>query len=753
MPATSATTISLGLCYHGPFAQTGDRCPPMYCIQVVVALPLWQRFDYRVSAAEYARLQPGMRVRVSFGRRLLVGMVVAKTPTSASPEPSLKPIEAILDTQPLLSPALLELARFAADYYKHPPGEVYLQALPVLLRQGAAAHSEPELRWHESALGRLHEPASLPKAPRQRAAWQALRDEPAGLSLQMAQVLGIELRDLRALAKRGYAETRSHQPLPPAMHGLADAALPANAEQALARDSVLADQGFQVSLLQGITGSGKTEVYLQIIERILERGQQALVLVPEISLTPQTLQRFRQRFLCPVLGLHSGLSDRERLHAWQQAAEGRAGIIIGTRSALFTPLPRLGLIIVDEEHDPSFKQGEGFRYHARDLAVVRARLENIPIVLGSATPSLESLHNVELGRYRLLHLRLRSNQLQLPRLHLLEMRGLNLYEGLAPSALQSLQEHLERGHQVLVFLNRRGYAPILLCHDCGWRMPCPRCSTSPVWHRRLGRVVCHHCGISQALPERCGACGSRDLRPLGIGTEKLQEALSLRFPDFPLWRIDRDSVRSPRELELRLQAIHRHQPGILLGTQMLAKGHHFAAVTLVLIVDIDAALFATDFRALERCAQLIIQVAGRAGRGNHAGEVILQTHHREHPLLQLLVEQGYESFAAALLSERAAMGLPPYSHQALLLAQGPQAQQAEDHLTALATHVPAHLAPYGVIAAPIERKAGLFRAHLLLQSASRPALQQALQTLVHACQEDKPARLRCWIDVDPQDLS
>ncbi len=726
---------------------------PTPCIQVVVALPLWQAFDYRVTPQEHARLRIGMRVRVNFGRRQVTALVTALHASSDGHPRDLRAIDAILDDEAVLTPALLELAQFAADYYRHPAGEVLFQALPVLLRQGESAQIAPELRWYETALGRLGQPDLLRTAPRQRLAWQSLREESAGLSAQMAQVLGITTRDLRALEKRGYAEQRAIAPPPPVLCGLAESALPANAEQAHARDSVLADTGFQVSLLAGVTGSGKTEVYLQIIERLLERGQQALVLVPEISLTPQTLQRFRQRFLCPVLGLHSGLSDRERLHAWQQARAGHVGIVVGTRSALFTPLPRLGIIIVDEEHDPSFKQGDGFRYHARDLAVVRARIEKIPIVLGSATPALESLHNAQRGRYRLLRLQHRSNRHPPPALRLLDLRHQPLCEGMAESVLLRLQEHLDAAHQVLVFLNRRGYAPVLLCHDCGWRLPCPRCSTTPVWHRRLGRVICHHCGISQPLPQRCAACGSQDLRPLGIGTEKLQEMLAQRFPHHPLWRIDRDSIRSPRELEHTLQSIHRHEPGILLGTQMLAKGHHFAAVTLVVIVDIDAALFASDFRALERCAQLVIQVAGRAGRGDHPGEVLLQTHCSDHPLLQTLVDAGYESFAAALLDERAAMGLPPFGHQALLIAQGRDGEQAQSYLAELAQRLPAEIAPFGAMPAPIERKAGDFRAHLLLQSPSRQALHTALASLQQRLNEARPAHLRCWIDVDPQDLS
>ncbi len=723
-----------------------------HIVHVAVPVPLRQIFDYLAPAAMLTSLQPGVRVRVSFGRRSLIGVVCDIHNTSTLPQGHLKLIEEVLDQEPALTPALFKLAQFASTYYFHPIGEVLAQALPVALRHGDPVEAEPDLRWRPTPLGMLLAKESLQRAPRQMAALQLLRDDPQGISREFAQVFGVTTRDLATLVKRGWAEVYEHeepQGLPSAQ--LAQPALPASQEQKLAIERVLNTTGFQTFLLEGITGSGKTEVYLQIIAEVLQRGRQALVLVPEISLTPQTVARFQHRFRCPVVSLHSGLSDKERMNAWRRARHGQAGIIIGTRSALFTPMRHPGIIILDEEHDASFKQAEGFKYHARDLAIVRARIENIPILLGSATPSLESLHNALRSRYVHLRLKQRSNHASLPVFHRVDLRQKKLDEGLAPETLERIQRHLKQNRQVLVFVNRRGYAPVILCHDCGWRVPCPHCSTLPTLHKAEACILCHHCGFRQPIPLRCTSCGSRDLRPLGVGTERLQGVLERHFPNFPLWRIDRDAVRNQRALQKVMDDVHRNEPGLLLGTQMLAKGHHFAAVGLVVIVDADSGLFSADFRGPERCVQMIEQVAGRAGRAGQAGEVLLQTHEPEHPLLTTLLTQGYSALARQLLEERRSLQLPPWSYQALLHAQSNQREATLEFLKQV-HDITTEASPYGPIMAPIEKKAGLFRAHLLLQSTKRADLHTALERLNGPDAPLLPDRVRWWLDVDPQDL-
>ncbi len=458
-----------------------------------------------------------------------------------------------------------------------------------------------------------------------------------------------------------------------------------NAEQRQALVAIDRKAGqFQPWLLFGITGSGKTEIYLQAIASVLARGEQALVLVPEIGLAPQTVARFRARFQTEIAVLHSGRNERERLEAWRAARSGQAGIVIGTRSAVFTPLARPGLIIVDEEHDLSFKQHEGFRYHARDLAVRRAQLESTPIVLGSATPSLESLANARLGRYELLELKERAAGASMPVFKLIDLRQQKLQDGFSDLLLQAVKTTLARGEQVLVFINRRGFAPLLLCHDCGWQAHCRRCDARPTLHRSPVRLHCHHCGSESAPPVQCPSCGSADLRAVGLGTERAEELLGKRFPKVPLFRVDRDSTRRKDALSQLYHEIHSAGPALLVGTQMLAKGHHFPKVTLVAILDVDGGLFGADFRAPEHMAQLILQVAGRAGRADKPGLVLLQTHQPEHPLLHELITAGYSAFAERVLEERRQLGLPPFGHLALIRAEATDAARPMTFLQQIA---------------------------------------------------------------------
>jgi len=556
----------------------------------------------------------------------------------------------------------------------------------------------------------------------------------------------------RALAKRGVVERIALDHQVPVAH--ASAGPPPNPEQAAAIAAITGARGFGAYLLDGVTGSGKTEVYLQAIVDCLARGRQALVLVPEIGLTPQTLARFRSRLGIAVHVLHSGLNDNERARVWAAAARGEAQVIVGTRSAVFTPLPNAGLIVVDEEHDGSYKQQDGIRYHARDFALVRAKALDVPVVLGSATPSLESLHNAHAGRYTHLRLKQRAGEARPPRVRVLDVRKRPLKDGLSAEVMEGIGQHLAAGHQVLVFKNRRGYAPVLLCHDCGWTAPCKRCDAPMTVHAGGRRLQCHHCGARQPAPLACPDCASLALQPQGIGTERLEEHLAEAFADFPVIRIDRGTTNRRDALETQLATLG-DRAGILVGTQILAKGHDLPKLTLVVVVGIDEGLFSADFRASEKLAQQLIQVAGRAGRARDPGEVWLQTHHPGHPLLETLVNGGYHPFAQAELNQRQAAGFPPFAHLALMRAEAQQVEHANAFLLAARKLLGEQdmVEAFGPMPAPMPRRAGYQRTQLLLSAAQRPPLHGVLAQLVPQLYALPEARKVRWsLDVDPTDL-
>lgn len=733
----------------------------MKLIQVALPSPLRQVFDYRVPDG-IAVPAAGVRVRVPFGRQQLIGLVMTEVMQSDVPSGKLKAVSEVLDAEPALPPTLWALARWAATYYQHPLGDALSQMLPVLIRQGEALLPTPPRLWRLTPRGLALAADGLRRAARQQQAWQVLHEHEHGLGDTALQALGVSREALSALQEKELVEIVSAEPahvasaMPSATNLLAEAPLTLNPEQAAALSVLTAQSGFRVTLLQGVTGSGKTEVYLQHIEQVLQAGRQVLVLVPEIGLTPQTLARFRARFRCPLAVLHSGLSDRERLQAWRAARAGEVSLIIGTRSAVFTPMARPGLIIVDEEHDLSFKQQEGFRYHGRDVAVRRAQLEGTPIVLGSATPALESIANVQAGRYQRLALTQRAGGAQAPQVRCLDLRGQTLQDGLCSAARTAIGDTLKRGEQVLVFINRRGYAPVMLCHDCGWQAECSRCDARPTLHRDPVRLHCHHCGFEQSPPRQCPTCNSTDLRPVGVGTERLEQALMAAHPGIPVHRVDRDSTRRKGALQGLLDEIHKPGPAILVGTQMLAKGHHFPRVTLVLIPDVDGALFSADFRGGERLAQLLVQVAGRAGRGDTPGQMWLQTHQPDHPLLMTLLSQGYIAAARDLLKERQLLGLPPAGHLALLRAEATRAELPLAFLQQAAVAIVQGqygVQAWGPVPAPMARKAGLSRVHLLLKADDRKALHALLTTLVPWLDALPSARQVRWsLDVDPQEL-
>ncbi len=749
----------------------------MAIVQVAVAAPLPDIFDYlhpRLGTAHSI----GQRVVVPFGRGHRVGIIVGLSSESAIAPERLKPIERCLDPEPLVSAEDIDLIRWAADYYRCPPGEAIFSALPARLRRPLPGSGPEPKGWRPTAEGKIFPLQQLARAPRQAAALAALQAQGAGLAdASLRERIGDSRPALKALEAKGLIERCSVSPatkgLDPQTTTSVPASLPVdtsgasasqeprtapslNSEQQAAVEAMSQDSGFNCYLLDGVTGSGKTEVYIRLIDAALEQGRQILVLVPEIGLTPQLAERFAHRISAERAVLHSGLAEREREIAWRRAARGQARLVLGTRSAIFTPLPDLGLLIVDEEHDVSLKQQDGFRYSARDLAVRRAQISRCPVVLGSATPSLETLRNAERGRYQHLRLRRRAGGAQAPRFLLADVRSQPLITGLSHALLTRMSAVIEAGNQVLLFLNRRGFAPVLTCHDCGWISVCQHCDARMTLHRGHGQLTCHHCGDQRPLPVQCPYCESPDLRPLGQGTERVEDSLRQRFPGIPLARIDRDNTRRKGELERLLAAARDGAYPILLGTQMLAKGHHLPGVTLVGILDLDHGLYGSDFRATERMAQLLIQVAGRAGRAERPGTVLVQTRHPDHPLLIRLLRQGYAAFAAAALSERAEARLPPFSFQALLRADSRTEQLALDFLRGARTLAlalePGPVEIWGPAPASMERRAGRYRAQLLLQCKERGPLHGLIDRLLPVLRsQSKRHRLRWSIDIDPQE--
>jgi primosomal protein N' (replication factor Y) len=719
-------------------------------LRVALPVPLPRLFDYLPPG--HGKALPGCRVRVPFGRGRRIGLIVARGEHSSWPADQLKHIHAVIDDTPLFGAELLDSLRWAGDYWLGAPGEVVFGALPVALR-GAKAPPETGIEaWSITEVGQT-ELAAGKRRGRSRALLETL-----GAGTRTAQVLDGELSGWRAAARRlARAGLLERTWLAPAdLPRPAIAGPPLNPHQQQAVDAVLAaGTGFHALLLDGVTGSGKTEVYLTLARRALARGRQVLLLVPEIGLTPQSVRRLRERLGTDVDVLHSGLAAGERARAWWRARKGEARVIVGTRSAVFTPLPRAGLILVDEEHDSSYKQHEGFRYHARDLAIVRARALGVPIVLGSATPSLETLANVAAGRYQRLHLPRRTGVWQAPRIQVIDIRSKRLQHGLSAPLIEAIGETVARDEQVLVFRNRRGYAPILMCHACGWHARCPRCDRPMTLHAGRQRLACHHCGREQRIPVTCPDCGEAPLRARGFGTERLEEALKARFADVPVHRVDRESIRRHGAFDTLLEGLDEGRAAILIGTQILAKGHDLANLTLVAITSVDEGLFSVDFRASERLAQLVVQVAGRAGRARKPGRVLLQTHQPDHPFLHILLEKGYAGAAQELIEERRVLQLPPFASQALLRAEDGERDRVNGFLTAAreALRDPASVRVLGPMPAPMPLRAGRHRGQLLLEADRRGDLKPVLHAWHGRLWELPEARRVRWsIDVDPVDL-
>lgn len=701
-------------------------------------------------------LSPGMRVRVPFGTREMLGVLLSVNETPQVAIDKLKPALEVIDETPLLSPVLLRLCQWIHDYYHHPIGEVMAMALPKLLRQARPATIERETCFVLTELGEAALVSGNQRAKKQIALLESVKNKTA-LSKKDLRDLGFSSQQLKAVVEKKWLAEQLQKTGPISKELIVHQRKTLNAKQQQAVEAINAVKGFAAFLLQGVTGSGKTEVYLQAIEKVLGEKKQALVLVPEIGLTPQTVRRFANRFNVAVGVLHSELSDSERMQVWLKAKAGHYAIIIGTRSAIFTPLPALGIIIVDEEHDLSFKQQSGCRYSARDVAVVRARFENIPVVLGSATPSLESFYNVERQRYQLLQLPERAGDAKPPTVRVVDCRKQSLNAGMSETLINDMRRHLDAGGQVMLFLNRRGYAPVLMCHGCGDVMNCPRCDAKLTLHQFPKRLVCHHCEFTQKPLRICQSCHQSELMPVGQGTARIEEALVELFPDRRVLRVDRDTTSSKNSLAQKLKLIQEGKADILIGTQMLAKGHHFPNLTLSVILDADSGLFSIDFRAIERMAQLIVQVAGRSGREEKAGEVIIQTHQPEHPALQLLLKEGFAALAKKTLQERRHISLPPFNYLVLVRARALKQSQPVEFLkearALLEEKGGDKLTLLGPVPAPMEKKAGRFRSQLLIQSASRADIQKYLTESIKTISELPSARRVSWsVDVDPLEI-
>lgn len=729
-----------------------------YRIRVAVPAHVYDCFDYQISAEDYARAHVGARVAVPFGPRNLIGVIMEKLALDAPSNPKfkLKSIQALLDDDAILDGKVLTLLTWAAQYYQFPIGEVVQSALPTLLRQGKPY----DLLAHMWRLQDQHAEDKIKRSEKQQHAYKILKLHPAGTSENILNLAGIETATLKALEKKGICEAYLEQKdFSPQSMSLAQMPLTANPDQKHAIQQVLKSlSSYHAYLLDGLTGSGKTEVYLQIMHEVLKQGKQVLVLVPEIGLTPQTISRFQSRFHCHIALLHSGLTDAKRLQAWQSAQMGKASIILGTRSAIYTPLHNLGLIILDEEHDLSFKQQEGFRYHARDVALYRAHLENCPIILGSATPSMESYALVNQGKLTCLELNERAGTALLPKLHILDLKLGRKQHGFSQFLLDEMHKRLARKEQVLIFLNRRGYAPVLICESCAWQAKCPHCDANFTLHTQpYQHLHCHHCGTIHRVPDHCPQCQHTELKPIGMGTAKVEESLKELFPEFDVIRVDRDSTSRVGSWQKIYDRIQKSEPVILLGTQMLAKGHHFPYVSLVAILDIDSGLLSVDFRAPERTAQLIVQVAGRAGRGEKKGDVYLQTLRPEHPLLHTLVDGDYRQFARQTLKERQQALFPPYRYAALIRCESKSQEQNQQYLTEHAQQLrqisELNIDIWGPIPAPMERKAGRYQAHMVLLSKDRARLHYYLRAWWQNMLQHKPASMKLSLDVDPQEFS
>jgi len=731
----------------------------MPIVRVALDIPLPTLFDYTVDESVVA----GQRVIVPFGRRQMVGVVMECTATSDMSPERIKLVTQVLHDSAPLSAGLLDLLRFCSDYYRYSIGQTVLSALPVRLRSGKPVISKPILSYCLSASGAALDLESFPKRKVvQRRILVKLAEQPCNLAQLKALSASVGAQ-LKVLVAEEWVESFTGDLLPSTGSGRTVASIQKHtfdnahaltSEQQLAVDNVTQTSGFACFLLHGITGSGKTEVYVHLMHHVLLRGGQVLLLVPEINLTPQLEQYFCSRFPdVNLISLHSGLSEGERLHNWQQAQVGTAQIVLGTRLSVFAELPKLALIIVDEEHDSSFKQQDGLRYSARDVAIFRANQRGVAIVLGSATPSLESYHNAQSGRYRMLKLSGRALATAcLPAVRFVNINQTVMHHGISENLLREIEQRIARKEQSLLFINRRGYAPVLMCTSCGWLSGCKHCAGKMVLHLNDKKLRCHHCGYQLRVPHACPSCGDADLHPVGSGTQRVESVLQERFPDARILRVDRDSTRNKRAWQTMREQIHANEVDILVGTQMLAKGHDFPALTLVGVLNPDSALYSSDFRAAEKLFAQLVQVAGRAGRADKPGEVLIQTAFPDHPLFRALQAHDFEGWAESQLAERQMAGFPPFMYQVMLRAEGKIEAEVYaylNHAHTAAVELQHAVEILGVVPAALPRRANHIRAQLLIQSAKRKDLQQFLRAWQPLLDALPAQKLRWSLDVDP----
>ena len=748
-----------------PHTQKQNKNVDSKVVRVAIQRPLYRLLDYLCEITPFP--QVGCRVRVPLGNSVITALVVEAHIESEFDK--LKTVIEVLDDRPLLDSSMLELLTWASRYYCYPVGEVLFHALPIALRKGKPL---PKLQlWKASEQGQKLSDSELKRAPKQLTLLQRL---------QKAEFSETQLRDdfsanwrnaLRELKKKGLVDSREidaeliTQSTLSSIPNKGTITLSEEQKNAIQQiESLFLEEKLRPILLHGITGSGKTEVYLRAITPTLKAGKQVLVLVPEIGLTPQLLFRFKEHFPnLNISAMHSGLATGERVNIWQGARTGEINIVIGTRSAVFMAMKNLGAILIDEEHDASFKQQEGFLYQGRDMAVKRAHDQGVPILLGSATPSLESLENVKQERYHYLRLGSRPGKSQRPEMALLDTRALALEAGISSLLMTEVRQHIERNNQVMLFLNRRGFAPILMCPSCGWHAECQHCDMGMTYHASMAKVICHHCGVEQKATSQCPDCGSSKITTQGQGTERIEQVLNSHFPDTPVVRIDRDSTSRKGSLEKKLQIVHAGKPVILVGTQMLTKGHDFPNLTLVGILDVDQALFSLDYRAQERLAQQVVQVAGRAGRGEQKGRVVLQTSQPEHPLLLSLLSKGYRETATQLLNERKTWRYPPVGALVIIRASAESSDVGMQFLAKLNSNlqifVEANHSTFenvnmlGPMPSPIAKRANRYRFQFLIMADNRLVLHRLLnQVQAELSSYRRTGGIRWAIDVDPSDF-
>jgi primosomal protein N' (replication factor Y) len=725
-------------------------------LSIAVPIPIYGCFDYL--PAENTQIEdysPGMRVLVKFGHRELVGIVISHLTNSTTPVNKLKAITHLFDEVTALPVNILNLLQWCATYYCHPLGDCIHTALPSALRQKKRLTEIEVIKWSRTT--KIYEGRN--NATKQQAILQTIEEQNKGIWQDSLKALGFTTTQLKALEQAGYLTRQTFDPLSAsAEQYITPNTITLNdAQQKIVIDASKNLDHFHVSLLQGITGSGKTEIYIDIVRKVLINNQQALILIPEINLTPQTLKRFQTQLATPIGFIHSGMSSRERLTTWSLARQGSAKVIIGTRSSIFTPFKKLGLIIVDEEHDASYKQIDGFKYSARDLAVKRAQLENCKVILGSATPSLESVYNAQQHKYEWLVLNKRAGEGQIPEISLIDIRSRPLKNGCSQPLLDQIKTEIENNNQVIIFQNRRGFSPTLLCEACGWIAHCKHCDARLTIHSHPPHLLCHHCNYKQAITQSCESCHSTHLSPLGTGTERIEFGLAQHFPTTKVIRFDRDTIKKQSHMEQLIDEVNLGEPCLLVGTQMLAKGHDFHNVTLVAVIDADASFFSADFRAVERSAQLLLQVAGRSGRGKKKGRVLIQTKHPEHPLFESVIKSDYKTLSENELEDRTACELPPFSKMLSIRAdankQADSFQALHSINNELFKAIPNNsgVEISGPLAATMARKSGIYRSYLHIFTtnlALRAAILKQLPTLLASKQK---GNAKLTIDVDPID--